>query len=510
MRATRRTRTFTAVIILSGLMALGCDRHRSSALDLPGSGAKAASLAPAPAGSPAAAEVTPRTEIPEAARALTDAFAAAAAAIRPSVVRIDVEVLAGAGSRFAEGSSLQLPPALRDFLGGRFGFEDAPDAPPPLARGTGSGVIIDGEGHVLTNSHVVAQARKVTIILVEGRKFEGRVVGVDPLTDVAVVAFVDKPADLTLARLGDPERLRVGQWVLAVGSPLGLAQTVTAGIVSGLQSGRNLAPVSGKRVHRYIQTDAAINPGNSGGPLVNLAGEVLGINTFINVGPGGAYGYAIDIEQAAALSRVLIKEGRVRYPSIGVRIGDVEDLPPQARAQLGKLPEAGAVVAAVAADGPAAKAGLAPGDVIVAVDGKKVDAAVDVIELVGAHRIGDKVSLDYVRKGEKRSATLTLAELPLPGASAARGAWGMRLETLTPELARALGVDVGGGGAVVTEVRAGGRAEKAGLMPGDVIVEVDRGRVASAEDAARLLAANDVRVLRVRNANGTRFVPVPK
>jgi serine protease Do len=442
---------------------------------------------------------------------LTDAFANAAAAIRPSVVRIDVE-----GERqqqqLTQGPGQGIPPDLQDLFERFFDFGGrgpALPAPGPM-RGTGSGVIIDEGGHVLTNNHVIARAAKVTITTVDGRKHDGQVVGRDPLTDLGVVRFTKKPDKLTMARLGRSESLRVGQWVLAVGSPLGLAQTVTAGIVSGLESGRNL-PVSGQRVRQYIQTDAAINPGNSGGPLVNLTGEVVGINTFINVGPGGAYGYAVAMDQAAPLSRTLIKDGRVRYPYLGVQVADVDGLSPELRRQAAKLPEQGAFVAEVTPDSPAQKAGLRTGDVIVAINGKQVTKAGDVVDLVSSLQIGATVNVEYLREGQKRSAKITLAELP--GEDQARagreGPLGLSLQTLTPSLARSLGVGADTRGALIAEVRSDSPAEKAGLQPGDVILEIDRQAVSSADQAANLLAERKTHLLRLKSAERSRFVTLP-
>jgi serine protease Do len=494
-----------AVLAVAAGAWLACDTRSASVAARP---AVAATATPA---------VTSKAEIPQAVQTITDAFAGAASAIRPSVVRIEVEVgEPRSGLTRAPRGDLprgDLPPGLERFFERFFDFGVTPPGlpSPGPSRGTGSGVIIDGNGHVLTNSHVIANAGKVTIILVDGRKFPGRLVGKDPLTDLGVVKFEKPPEGITMARMGRSENLRVGQWVLAVGSPLGLAQTVTAGIVSGLESGRDLpAGVSGKRVRRYIQTDASINPGNSGGPLVSLTGEVVGINTFINVGPGGAYGYAIAIDQAAPLSQILIKEGRVRYPYIGVEIGDVDELPPQIKQQARSLPPAGAYVTNVTPDSPAAGAGLKPGDVIVSIDGKATKAAADVVDYVSTRSIGTKVNLEYLRDGQKKSVSVTLAELPGDEPPVSRDSpLGLSLQTLSPSLARSLGVAPNIQGAAIADVRPGSPAEKAGLSPGDVIVQVDRKDIASAEEAAKLLGDGKSHLLRVKNAQGARFVTLP-
>jgi serine protease Do len=449
-------------------------------------------------------EVTPRLPVPQAAEAISDAFAGAAKGIRPSVVRIDVEISGQAARAMAsdDDEDQDLPEPFRHFFGGGGRRPSTP------VRGTGSGVIIDAAGHVVTNAHVLAHARKVTITLVDGRKFPGKVLGQDPHTDVGVVQLGGHPGTLTIARLGSSDQLRVGQWVLAVGSPLGLDQSVTAGIVSGLGTPRSRVRVS-ERARGYIQTDAAINPGNSGGPLVNLAGEVVGINTLINVGPGGAYGFAIPVNQVAQVSQTLIKEGKVRYPYLGVSIGNLDDLTDEDRAQLGKVPAKGAVVTAVIPGGPAAEAGLQAGDVITRVGDHAVESAADVVESISGQPIDSKTRVQYQRQGKERSAEVTLRELPgeEPGQPSELG---LAMQTLTPALADSLGLDRGTRGAVVADVAEGTPAAKAGLRPGDVIVEIDHKPVTSAEAAGRLLHAGDKKahLVRVVGAGGARFVTV--
>jgi S1-C subfamily serine protease len=255
---------------------------------------------------------------------------------------------------------------------------------------------------------------KVTIQLADHRKFPGRVVGEDPLTDVAVVQFERPPHDLVAARLGNSSDLRTGDWVIAVGSPLGMEQTVTAGIVSGVgHTGAGFRFTSGQRVRNYIQTDAEINPGNSGGPLVDLSAQVVGINTLIDVGPGGSYGFAIPVNQAYRVARTLIAEGHVRYPFIGVSVVGLDQLPGPAREQLGHgTPEQGVLVAAVKAGGPAAKAGVRPGDVITRVGGRSVSTGSGLVDTIGEQQIGRTVTLEYVRRGHPRTASVTIGEYP--------------------------------------------------------------------------------------------------
>ena len=207
---------------------------------------------------------------------------------------------------------------------------------PGPAHGVGSGFIIGTNGDIITNRHVVQGATKVTVTMNDGKEYRAQVVGKDAQTDVAVVRLEKPPANLVVARLGDSDKLEVGEWVVAVGSPLGLEQTVTAGIVSGKGRPGRHVQMSGKRVRGYIQTDAKINPGNSGGPLVNLEGEVVGVNTLIQVGAGGAYGFAIPVNEVRRVAQLLVKEGRVRYPYLGLLLTDVKDLDDAQKAKLGQ------------------------------------------------------------------------------------------------------------------------------------------------------------------------------
>jgi serine protease Do len=416
MNQISRVARWTALLALLSA-GPGCRREdRARPPGPPGKQTLLASTTTTAAG-PGASDVTPRIEVPAVAEQLTAAFAGAAEAIRPSVVRIDV---VASGASPAQGRAQGMPPQLPDFFERFFDFGDR--GPPAPRRGVGSGFVLDRAGHILTNSHVVENAQQVRVQLTDGRTFGARIVGRDPLTDLAVLRPNRTPDNLTVARTGDSEKLRVGQWVLAVGSPLGLEQSVTAGIVSSLGRTGGRIRMSGERVRRYIQTDAAINPGNSGGPLVTLAGEVIGVNTLINVGPGGAYGFAIPMNQAVRVAQALMKEGRVRYPFIGVEVGSVGDLTAEARAQLGGgAPAEGAFVGGVVPGGPADQAGLRAGDIIVKIDGGAIPDGAALLEAVSTHTIGSKLSLQYWRDGRSQTTQLVVGELP------------SRLATSTPE-----------------------------------------------------------------------------
>jgi serine protease Do len=483
-------------------------------------------IAPAAA---ASAAVTPKTEAPSEARALSHAFSNVAKALAPSVVRIEVEVTMPHGAHGrgqmpmpgpnggGDDDDDSVPPFFRHF------FQFGPGGPgggmpePGPAHGVGSGFIIGTNGDIITNRHVVQGATKVTVTMNDGKEYPAHVVGKDAQTDVAVVRLDKPPANLVVARLGDSEKLEVGEWVVAVGSPLGLEQTVTAGIVSGKGRPGRHVQMSGKRVRGYIQTDAKINPGNSGGPLVNLEGEVVGVNTLIQVGAGGAYGFAIPVNEVRRVAQLLIKDGRVRYPYLGLMLTDVKDLDDAQKAKLNKpVPPTGAFVAELTPGGPAGKAGVRPGDVITEVDHQSVKGAGDVVDYVSGQSIGAKVMLHYVRDGRPAETTVALGELPdedrmaeaQPGQ--APGKIGLGLQTLTPDVASSLGLDRGTRGAVITDVLPGSPAADAGLKPGEVIVEVDRKPVSSSDDAVSTLKASPKtgHLLRVRGASGTRFVTI--
>ncbi len=470
----------------------------------------------------AGAAVTPKTEAPNEARALSHAFSNVAKALAPSVVRIEVDIGApranGPHGRMQQmpneeqGDDNEVPPFFRHFFGpGGGGMPE-----PGPQHGVGSGFIIDTNGDIVTNRHVVQGATKVTVTMNDNKEYSAHVVGKDAQTDVAVVRLDHPPANLVVARLGDSDKLEVGEWVVAVGSPLGLEQTVTAGIVSGKGRPGRHVQMSGRRVRGYIQTDAKINPGNSGGPLVNLEGEVVGVNTLIQVGAGGAYGFAIPVNEVRRVAQSLVKDGRVRYAYLGLMLTDVKDLNDQQKSKLGTaVPPAGAFVAETTPGGPAGKAGMRPGDVITEVNNQKIQGAGDVVDYVSTQPIGARVLLHYVRDGHPSQTQVALGELPdedaRPTGEASQGKLGMALQTLTPDVADSLGLGGGTKGAVITDVLSGSAAEQAGLHPGDVIVEIDRRPVSSADDAVSALRGQSRgggHLLRVRSGNGTRFVTI--
>lgn len=476
-----------------------------------------------------ATAITPKTQAPPEARALSQAFAGTARALRPSVVRIDIETEAPKGPRGRQFRRDDVPPDLERFFEHFFGGPGAPfdgmPGPRQPGRGTGSGVVIDSAGNIITNSHVAEKAAKVTVTFADGREFPAKLVGADPKTDIAVVRIEKPPVGLVAARLGDSNKLDVGEWVLAIGSPLGLDQSVTAGIVSGKGKVTRNIHMSGERMREYIQTDAKINPGNSGGPLVNLQGEVIGINTLINVGPGGAYGFAIPINQARQMANAIITEGRVRHAWLGIGIGDVKDGVKLGddgeqtgkggdKSAKGGQPAKAAWVNRIMPGSPADKSGVRVGDVITQIDNQKIEGAADVVDYVSAQKVGNKVALSLLRDNKPTKVQVALGELPANpmaarDADAKKDKIGVYLQTLTPEMAPALGAAPDDRGAVVTEVEPGSRAAKAGLRREDIIVEVDRKAVASSEDAVAALGGGKSHLLRVKRGGGYIFVTIP-
>jgi serine protease Do len=408
-----------------------------------------------------------------------------------------------------------LPPEFRRFF---FNFGEAPDfsgpGMPGPRSGTGSGIIIDGAGNIVTNSHVVDGSAEIKVTLADGQEIPAKLIGRDKRTDVAVVRLDRLPKNLVAARLGDSDRIDVGEWVLAIGSPLGLEQTVTAGIVSGKGHVGRFVQMSGDRVRRYIQTDAKINPGNSGGPLANLDGDVVGLNTLIRTGAGGAYGFAVPINEVRRVAEALIKDGRVRYPFLGVSVRDLESLDEVGRQKLGQnAPTEGAYVAEVTPGSPAAAAGIRQADVITRLDSEAIKTSADVVDYVSSRTIGTAIAVTVFRDGGTREFRATLA--PSPGDTGERvetPALGMSLQTLTPELATSLGLPTASRGAAITDVSAGSPAARAGLQPGDVILDVDRRPVGSADEASRLLAQRGpgAHLLRVHGRSGVRFVSVAR
>jgi serine protease Do len=372
-------------------------------------------------------------------------------------------------------------------------------------RSLGSGFIISEDGYILTNTHVIDDADEVTVKLTDKREFKAKVVGTDRRTDVALIKIDAK--GLPKVPIGDPNKLRVGEWVAAIGSPFGFENSVTVGIVSA--KGRSLPDES---YVPFIQTDAAVNPGNSGGPLFNLKGEVVGINSQIYSRTGGYMGlaFAIPIDVASNVADQLRKHGKVTRGRLGIGI---QELTPDLAASFGLKGANGVLVSAVEKGGPAEKAGLQPGDVILKYDGKSLQSASELPRLVGGTRPGTAVRLQIWRKKAAQEVTVVVGELPAEKTAERRGPdrpgasrFGLVVSELTAERQRQLNVDHG---LLVENVR--GSAAKAGIRRGDVILAVGNTEIATVEQFVRLLnqvPAGQTVALLVRRGDNALYIPL--
>jgi len=451
------------------------------------------------AGQPAhAAGAAANLAAPRAANsaALPD-FASIAQQYGPAVVNIAVAGTRKAGMRGGQDDDEH--PLSQFFRGTPFRFGPPPSEMP--TQGQGSGFIVGADGLILTNAHVVQGATEVTVKLTDRREFRAKVLGSDTATDIAVLRIDAK--NLPAVKLGDPAQTRAGDWVVAIGSPFGFENSVSAGIVSA--KGRSLP---GDAYVPFIQTDVAVNPGNSGGPLFNLSGEVIGINSQIYSRSGGYQGlsFAIPINVALKIKDQIVATGRVSHARLGVSVQEIN----QALAEsFGLKQAAGALVSSVVPDSAAARAGLQPGDVITRFDGKPIGAAGELSALVGQASPGDKAKLEILRKGEPRELSATLGALkaePAARASAQgqdKGRLGLSVRPLTPEERRQAKVT---GGLLVQDV--GGPAARAGVQAGDVIVMAGGKPVQNVDDLRSATAGTGSVALLVQRGDARVFVPL--
>jgi serine protease Do len=391
-------------------------------------------------------------------------------------------------------------------FGGPFGelFEQ-----PRKVPSLGTGFVISPDGYIVTNNHVIEGVDKIEVHFEDGQKYEAEVVGRDPRTDVALIR-VEPKGELPSLPLGDSDSVRPGDWVVAIGNPFGLSHTVTAGIVSARHREINADP-DARRFDDFLQTDAAINPGNSGGPLINLAGEVIGINTAINP-RANTIGFAVPVNIAKEILPQLRTAGKVSRGWLGVYIQPIE---PEMAEILGLDDTKGALVSKVEPGSPADAAGLKSGDVVVEFDGKTIEKMEELPRYVAGAGVGQKLELVALRKGERKEFDVTLGELDAGVQEAAatpgeveRPKYGLAVQDLTPEVAQQLGVE-GGRGVLVSQVEPESPADEAGIRRRDVILEVNQRPVSNAREFSKALSSSDKgALLLVRRGDAEIFVAV--
>jgi serine protease Do len=449
------------------------------------------------------------------AKALGDAYAAVAAHVKPAVVSVYSEKIVryqSPESGFPFGDDF-----FRQFFGNQ-APQRRPQAPKEYKvpqRGMGSGMILDKAGHILTNYHVVKDVDEIKVRLSDKREFKAVVVSSDPKTDVAVIRIKDKvPADLPTVQLGNSDALRVGDLVMAIGAPFGLTQTVTTGIISAM--GRSEVGLAD--YEDFLQTDAPINPGNSGGPLVNMDGQVIGMNSAIatNSGQSAGIGFAIPANMISAMLPTLTKGGKIARGLLGVGI---QDLDKDLAKQFKLADDNGALVTSVNPGSAAEKAGIQVGDVITGINGKAVDSSRELRNRIGSLAPGAKVKLDLNRGGKSMTLTATIGEAPAEAAAGEESEsapeqaakLGLSLQPLTPELAQRYGLTEKSG-LVIADVDQGSPAAQAGLQEGDLIVEVNRKRVSKVSELQKAVADSRKEgsvLLLLKRKTASLFVALP-
>jgi serine protease Do len=445
----------------------------------------------------------------KAAKELSDAFAAAASQAMPAVVLIRIEKsVEVASTGYNDPFGLFNDDRLKRFFGDQ--WPPAQRAPQrQLQKGQGSGFIISKDGYILTNNHVVGDVDKITVDLKDGRSVKAKLVGTDPGSEVALIKIPGD--DLPVLPMGDSDKIAIGDWVIAIGNPFGLNETVTVGVISA--KGRSNVHIAA--YEDFIQTDAAINPGNSGGPLIDLDGKVIGINTAIFSESGGymGIGFAIPINMARSIEEQLKKYGKVTRGYVGL---SGQDLTEDMATLSGVKGTKGVIVAGVEKGSPADRAGLTTDDVIVALNGKKLDSYDAFRNEIAVLKPGTKVTLQVLREGKTRDVEVTLGERPseLAKAKPSRQApqpvqspLGLEVQDLTPDLAQRLGYTLGQG-VIVSGVVSGSSAADVGIQAGDLILSVNRQRVNSAEafdKAIRAVKGGKVLLL-VRRGDASQYV----
>jgi serine protease Do len=437
------------------------------------------------------------------------AFVSVVKQAMPAVVGIKVEKITKGG--YPGGMSPEdmfNDPFFEQFFGPQFRHQHQKPRE-YKQQGLGSGFIISKDGYIMTNNHVVEGADSIKVTLADNRDFDAKVIGTDPQTDVALIKISD-PNNLPVLPLGDSSALEAGEWVIAIGNPFGLRQTVTVGVVSA--TGRENVGIND--YENFIQTDAAINPGNSGGPLINGRGEVVGINTALFSKTGGymGIGFAIPINMAKSVEDQLQKSGKVTRGWLGVVIQNVtKDLADS----FGLKQTGGILISEVQKDSPASAAGLEQGDVILRLNGVELKDVSDLRNRVALLQPGSKAMLDIMRSGRDKKIQVSIGEQPAnfskrgPGANVDKSLdqYGLTVQELTPELAKKFDYEQDSG-LIISDVASGSAAEAAGLKPGQLVEEVNRVRVTSLKDLDNVLKQSESNkvLLRVRAGNYSTYV----
>ncbi len=476
-------------LALAGAFAIGVTTADHVTFDRANAAATVPSVAPSVA-----------SALPAPAAALPD-FADMVATNGPAVVNISVTGSRKVSSRMPQFQGPDIDPELAPFFR-NFPFPNMPQPGP--TRGVGSGFIISTDGIILTNAHVVADADEVTVKLTDRREFTAKVLGSDKTTDIAVLKIDAK--NLPVVKIGDPDKIRVGEWAVAIGSPFGFENTVTSGIISA--KARSLPQDS---YVPFIQTDAAVNPGNSGGPLFNLKGEVIGVNSQIFSRSGGYQGlaFAIPINVAMSVKDQIQQHGKVSHGKLGVTIQELNEA---LATNFGLKSPVGALVGSVQKDGPAAKAGVEPGDVILKLNGKSIDRSSELPPLVAALRPGSKATLEVWRAGASKQLTVNVGALEdkqvaldlSSDKESATARLGVAVRPLSADEKKANDI---AGGVVVEQVQ--GAAARAGIRQGDVILAVNSTPIKSPEQLRELVGkSGKTAALLIQRDDARIFVPV--
>ncbi|HEY9167357.1 MAG TPA: Do family serine endopeptidase [Candidatus Kryptonia bacterium] len=439
------------------------------------------------------AESAPITAVPSAVEELSNAFSNVAKAVTPAVVQIQVTTTPKAVT-VPDGQDQHGNNMFKFFFGPEFPFHNFnfPQQAPSPEHALGSGVIVNSDGYIITNNHVVqgADDHGIKVTLTDKRTFDAKLVGRDPTTDVAVIKI--KGDNLPCVALGNSDSVHVGQWVVAIGNPMGLNYTVTQGIISAL--GRNINIIQNQYgIEDFIQTDAVINPGNSGGPLVDLQGQVVGINTAIatNTGTYEGYGFAVPINIARKVAEDLISNGKVVRPYMGVQIQDVDETMAKA---LGMTNARGVLVQSVQSNSPAEESGIKPGDVILKFNDEKIEQANQLQALVASKRPGDKVDVEIMRDGKTKDISVELKERSgetfaavangSDNSSANLGTLGLTVQDADKQTLDKYDAK---NGVLVTDVASGSVAQSRGIQKGDLITSVDNNSIKSSRDLEKIV-----------------------